>query len=183
MEKPIAEKAGLGWIGKHTNLTNAEGGSWFFLGEIYYDLPLPADEPAAQHCGTCQACSDICPTRAIVAPFNLDARLCISYLTIEHFDAIPEPLRSASAGCATSTSQLAMPRPRRPSWTRSDSASITEASRSGNLCAGPCPRISRLAGPTPGSAAPRALGSRQRGEWLSFIITPVTDPFPGIGLP
>lgn len=93
MEKPLAEKAGLGWIGKHTNLLNKQSGSWFFLGEMYTDLPLPVDSAEIKHCGDCQACIDICPTKAITAPYELDARLCISYLTIEHEGAIPEQLR------------------------------------------------------------------------------------------
>ena len=94
MEVELAIKAGLGWRGKHTLVLNREAGSWFFLGEIYTDLPLPVDAPQSEHCGTCTRCIDICPTQAIVAPYQLDARRCISYLTIEHKGDIPEDLRS-----------------------------------------------------------------------------------------
>ncbi|MBL1277767.1 MAG: tRNA epoxyqueuosine(34) reductase QueG [Ectothiorhodospiraceae bacterium] len=97
LEKALAEKAGLGWIGKHSNLLAEQTGSWFFLGEIYTDLPLPTSLPAntktTNHCGTCTACIDACPTRAIIAPYKVDARLCISYLTIELREAIPVELR------------------------------------------------------------------------------------------
>jgi epoxyqueuosine reductase len=93
LERALARNAGIGWIGKHTCLIDKNGGSWFFLGEIYVDLPLPVDAPASAHCGTCARCIDICPTRAIVAPYRLDARRCIAYLTIEHEGAIEEELR------------------------------------------------------------------------------------------
>ena len=83
----------MGWIGKHSNLINRKAGSWFFLGEIYTDLKLPIDKPETEHCGDCRACLDVCPTQAIVAPYQVDARLCISYLTIELHGSIPVELR------------------------------------------------------------------------------------------
>jgi epoxyqueuosine reductase len=93
MEVSLAAKSGLGWRGKHTLLLSRDAGSLFFLGEMFVDLDLAPDAAASAHCGTCERCIDICPTRAIVAPYQLDARRCVSYLTIEHKGAIPEELR------------------------------------------------------------------------------------------
>ena len=95
LEVELAEKAGLGWRGKHTLLINKDHGSWFFLGEIFINLPLPTDSKLSNHCGSCKACIDICPTKAIIAPYKLDARKCISYLTIEHKGVIPLEYRKA----------------------------------------------------------------------------------------
>lgn len=94
LEHAIAEKAGIGWTGKHSLTLNKEAGSWFFLGELFVNIPLPVDEPIEEHCGSCTACITICPTNAIVEPYVVDARRCISYLTIEQKGAIPEDLRS-----------------------------------------------------------------------------------------
>jgi len=93
LERPLAEKAGLGWTGKHSLLMDAQDGSWFFLGELLINLPLPVDSPQKEQCGTCKACMTICPTQAIVEPYVIDARRCISYLTIEHSGVIPEEFR------------------------------------------------------------------------------------------
>ncbi|MFC4701419.1 tRNA epoxyqueuosine(34) reductase QueG [Glaciecola siphonariae] len=95
LEHAIAEKAGIGWTGKHSLTLNEHAGSWFFLGELFVNIPLPVDNPAKENCGTCQACISICPTKAIVAPYKVDARRCISYLTIEHEGVIPTEFRQA----------------------------------------------------------------------------------------
>jgi epoxyqueuosine reductase len=95
LEKALAAKAGLGWQGKHSNILQREHGSWFFLGEIFTDMQLEADAPLANHCGSCTSCIDVCPTQAIVEPYRVDARRCISYLTIEHRSEIPSEFRTA----------------------------------------------------------------------------------------
>lgn len=95
LERALARNAGLGWIGKNACVINRNAGSWFFLGEIFIDLPVPVDTPASAHCGTCTRCIDICPTQAIIAPNRIDARRCISYLTIELKGSIPEEFRAA----------------------------------------------------------------------------------------
>jgi epoxyqueuosine reductase len=93
LEAALAVQSGLGWRGKHTLVLQRDAGSFFFLGEIFVDMALPLSEPVSDHCGSCQACINVCPTQAIVAPYQLDARRCISYLTIEHDGPIPLPLR------------------------------------------------------------------------------------------
>jgi epoxyqueuosine reductase len=95
MEKPLSAAGGIGWQGKHTNLVSREFGSWLFLGSIFTTLELPADAPETDHCGTCSQCLDICPTKAFPAPYTIDARRCISYLTIEHKGHIAREFREA----------------------------------------------------------------------------------------
>ena len=95
LERALARNAGLGWIGKNTNLINKNHGSWFFIAEIITDIELDIDQPATNHCGTCRECIDVCPTSAIVAPYELDARKCISYLTIENKESIPKDMRKS----------------------------------------------------------------------------------------
>jgi len=92
-ERHLAKKAGIGWVGKNTMILNNHAGSWFFLGELFTNLPLPIDQPVTAHCGSCTACIDVCPTKAIIAPYKIDARKCISYLTIEHKGSIDPALR------------------------------------------------------------------------------------------
>ncbi len=125
LEKALAAKAGIGWQGKHSNLLQRERGSWFFLGEIYTDLELEPDAPVDNHCGRCQSCIDACPTGAIVEPYVVDARRCISYLTIEHRSAIPVEWRSAIGnriyGC--DDCQLVCPWNRSSPWRGRKSAS------------------------------------------------------------
>ncbi|MDT8439127.1 MAG: tRNA epoxyqueuosine(34) reductase QueG [Wenzhouxiangellaceae bacterium] len=136
MEKPLAASAGLGWIGKHTNLLDRHAGSWFFLGEIYTDLELPPDAPVSDHCGSCTRCIEICPTRAITAPYRLDARRCISYLTIELKGAIPVEFRAAIGnrvyGC--DDCQMVCPWNRYAQFSDEDDFSPRAGLDAGDLC-------------------------------------------------
>jgi epoxyqueuosine reductase len=160
MEKPLAQAAGLGWQGKHTNLVSREFGSWLFLGEIFTAAELPPDEPEIDHCGSCSACQDICPTAAFPAPYRLDARRCISYLTIEHKGPIPVefrvPMGNRIYGCddclavcpwnkfASQTAEVAFhPRPALTAPKLSDLAQLTDPEFRALFSGSPIKRIGR----------------------------------------
>lgn len=160
LEKALAEQAGLGWQGKHTNLISRDFGTWFFLAEIFTTLPLTPDPPGQNHCGACRACLDVCPTGALTGPGQMDARLCISYLTIEHKGPIPRNLRPAIGahlyGCddclavcpwnkfAKEAQEAAlMPRPVLRSMTTADYARLDEAQFRALFRASPIKRIGR----------------------------------------
>jgi len=160
MEKPLAQAAGVGWQGKHTNLVSRDFGSWLFLGEIFTAIELPPDEPEIDHCGSCSACQDICPTAAFPAPYRLDARRCISYLTIEHKGPIPVEFRVAMGnriyGCddclavcpwnkfATQTAELAFaPREALTAPRLADLALLDDAAFRAAFAGSPIKRIGR----------------------------------------
>ncbi len=184
MEKPLAAEAGLGWQGKHTNLVSRAFGSWLFLGAILTDLELPASTPSGDHCGACRACLDICPTSAFPAPYQLDARRCISYLTIEHAGPVPEDLRSALGnriyGCddclavcpwnkfAQRARESALrPRPELQTPALADLAALDDASFRTLFSANPIKRIGRdrfvrnVLYAIANSADPRLVGAAQ----------------------
>ncbi len=160
MEKPLAQAAGLGWQGKHTNLVSRDFGSWLFLGEIFTSVELPPDQPETDHCGSCSACQDICPTAAFPAPYQLDARRCISYLTIEHKGPIPvefrAPMGNRIYGCddclavcpwnkfATRTAELAFaPRAELTAPRLADLAMLDDAAFRAAFAGSPIKRIGR----------------------------------------
>ena len=160
LEVELADRSGTGWRGKHTLALSRDAGSMFFLGEIYVDVPLPVTAAAAAHCGSCQACIDVCPTQAIVAPYRLDARRCISYLTIEHKGPIPRELRPMMGnriyGCddclavcpwnkfAKATSEQAFhPRETTTSPALADLATLDDATFRARFAKSPIKRIGR----------------------------------------